>query len=135
MNPFRFMVSLRFSGKHIDCDYISQHINLKPKHKWKTGEPRKTPKGTLLEGVHERSYCTYPIEKNEGEDLSELLDRVVDELMPHKSLFDEVRESGGEAEFFIGWFTSGNSGDIFTYDLLRKLGELSIDLSFDVYGD
>jgi len=135
MNPFKFLVTLRFWGKHIDCDYISKYINLTPKLNWKAGEPRKTPDGTLLEGVYERSYCTYPIGKNDGEDLSELLERAADELMPHKSLFDEVRDSGGKAEFFIGWFTSGNSGDVFTYELLRKLGELSIDLSFDVYGD
>ncbi|SEA75069.1 hypothetical protein SAMN05216411_1274 [Nitrosospira multiformis] len=63
-----------------------------------------------------------------------MLVRVVDDLLQHKEIFRRIREDGGRAEFFIGWFSSGNTGDTFSHDLLRKMGELKIDLALDVYG-
>ncbi|WP_243366542.1 DUF4279 domain-containing protein [Fundidesulfovibrio soli] len=135
MNPFKFSVSLRFWSKSIDCIEIANVILLQPDISHKAGEQRKTPKGTLLDGIYKENYCVFRIERQDDEDLSELLERIADDLLPYKDLFDRVRDEGGVAEFFIGWFTSGNSGDIFNHQLLQKLGELSIDLSFDVYGD
>jgi hypothetical protein len=54
-------------------------------------------------------------------------------LEKHKALFDAFRLEGGEIEFFIGWFSDGNTGDTFSYKLLKKLGDLNIDLALDVY--
>ncbi|WP_256388442.1 hypothetical protein [Pandoraea sp. PE-S2R-1] len=38
-------------------------------------------------------------------------------------------------EFFIGWFSTGNTGETLDFELLKKLGELGIDLALDVYGE
>jgi len=66
--------------------------------------------------------------------LQEFLHRTCDELLEHKALFRRVRDNGGHTDFFIGWFTSNNSGETFDSELLGKLVELGIDLDFDVYG-
>ena len=63
------------------------------------------------------------------------LDRVVDSLLQHETLFRRIRDGGGNAEFFIGWFSTGNTGDTLSHDLLKKLGDLQIDLALDVYGE
>jgi len=43
--------------------------------------------------------------------------------------------SGGTIEYFIGWFTNGlNTRETFGWELLRRLADLGISLSFDVYG-
>jgi hypothetical protein len=93
-----------------------------------------TPKGTALEGVYNENYCTFYIEQKTDEELPQLLDRVVIDLSQYKNLFRSIRDEGGSAEFFIGWFTENNSGEIFDYRLMQKLAELKIDLALDVYG-
>lgn len=135
MHSFRFAVSLRVSSQSsIDLAELCVPIGLEPKWHYKAGEPRMTPKGTPLDGVYDRSYCSFRLTGFDDEELHEMLVRVVDDLLQHKEIFRRIREDGGRAEFFIGWFSSGNTGDTFSHDLLRKMGELKIDLALDVYG-
>jgi len=135
MHAFPFEVSLRFFGQTIDPSEISSQLGLEPKWKYKMGDFRTNPKGIVLGGVYDSSYCSFLITPQSHEELHETLDRVVDNLLQHESLFCRIRDSGGCIEFFIGWFSTGNTGDTFSNILLKKLGRLQIDLAFDVYGD
>lgn len=51
-----------------------------------------------------------------------------------QNLFYELSSSGGKIEYFIGWYSEGNSGEEFDFELLRSLADLYIGLSFDFYG-
>lgn len=133
MKAFEFDVSLRFFGKSFDPSDLAAEIGMKPVYTHKIGERRKTPKGTALEGVYDVSYCSCDVERLDDEELSETLRRSVDFLEQHKDLFNKIRSQGGRAEFFIGWFSTGNTGDTLPYELLAKLGALKIDLALDVY--
>ncbi len=93
-----------------------------------------SPKGVSLGGVYETSYCSFEIPQQTGEELSEMLDRVTNELTPHLELLSKIRACDGRIEFFIGWYSEGNTGDVFSYELMRKLGELGVDMAFDIYG-
>jgi len=135
MYPFRFDVSLRFFGSAIDVAEISQQLKLEPKWKRVAGAPRMTPAGVSLGGVYETSYCSFRLTRKDGEELFELLGRIVDDLLPHQDLFQRIREGGGRSEFFVGWYSPSNSGNTFGYELLAKLGELRIDLALDVYAE
>jgi hypothetical protein len=135
MTTFRYSVSLRVTTKTIDPDEICKTLGITPKIKHKIGEARKTPKGQSLEGVYERSYCLFDLISREGEELHEMLARIIDDLKQYMGLFHRIRESGGRVEFFVGWFSPSNSGDTFDHALLKTIGELHIDLSLDVYGD
>ena len=135
MHAFQFSVSLRVFSQTVDPAEVCGQLALEPKWKHKIGEPRTNPKGIHLGGVYDCSYCSFSLIRQGDEELHEMLDRVVDGLLQHKDLFHRIRDGGGRIEFFIGWYSSGNTGDTFNNILLSKLGELGIDLALDVYGE
>ncbi|MHA6903609.1 hypothetical protein ACEQ38_23580 [Ralstonia syzygii subsp. celebesensis] len=135
MHEFKYAVSLRFFSKTVDLGDVCSQLKLSPKWLNKMGEPRVSPKGTPLGGVYDCSYCSVGLEPHEAEELHETLERVAVGLMQYKNVFQAIRRDGGRAEFFIGWYSTGNTGDTFDSELLKKLGELEIDLAFDVYGE
>lgn len=135
MHAFRFAVSLRVFSQTVDPSEICEQIGLEPKWKHTIGEPRKNLKGLLLGGVYDCSYCSFSLIRNGDEELHEMLDRIVDGLLQHETLFRRIRDGGGRTEFFIGWYSTGNTGDTFSNALLSKLGVLQIDLALDVYGE
>ncbi|OYQ09036.1 hypothetical protein B7R77_18745 [Ralstonia solanacearum K60] len=135
MHKFKYAVSLRFFSKSADLAEVCSQLKLSPKWLNKIGEPRMSPKGTPLGGVYDCSYCSVIFKPHAEEELHETLERVVADLMRHKDIINAVRRDDGRAEFFIGWYSAGNTGDTFDSELLKKLGELEIDLAFDVYGE
>ncbi|AGG89781.1 DUF4279 domain-containing protein [Rhodanobacter denitrificans] len=134
MNTFRFKISLRFFGSSFDPSDLSTELGIKPTRMWKAGERRTTPKGRELEGIYDESYCTFNIERHGEENLSETLERALASFGQYKDIFHRICIEGGRIEFFIGWFSVGNSGDTLPYKLMSKLAELEIDLALDVYG-
>lgn len=134
MNAFKFKISLRFFGKSFDPHELSAQLGIEATYIRKIGERRITPKGTILDGVYDESYCSFDIGRNAKEGLCEVLERAANSLLCHKDLFHRIRGSGGRIEMFIGWFSSGNSGEVLPYDFMAKLGDLGIDLALDVYG-
>ncbi len=105
--------------------------------------PRTTPAGRALEGLWGHSYWTSStIAEGEwrsddsgvaGQEVTSALERLLDDLLPHREFLHRLRAEGGRAEFFIGWFFDGNSGDVFDCELLARLADLKIDLSLDMY--
>lgn len=134
MNPFKFDVSFRIRHPDLDPKQICSTLGMDAKYKWKAGAQRKTPKGDLLEGVYTETYCSFEIEHNESIGLVELLRLSNQKLQPHKEFLELIRSTGGDLEYFIGWYSSGNSGEEFTWDLITDLADLQIGLSFDFYG-
>lgn len=134
MHKFKFSISLRIFSESLDPFYISEIIHLKPKWIRKKGEQRKTPKGKILNGFYEFSYCSFELVVDNEFELSEEINRHANSLSVYRDIFEMIRADGGRIEFFIGWFSSGNTGDLFKFDLLDKLSQLKIDLAFDIYG-
>jgi len=134
MHAFRFSISLRIFGKSIDPLEISDRFDLQPKWSHKIGEARKTPKGRALDGFYESSYCSFQLSIKKNERLHDAINDAIDFFIPHKDLFHRIRNDGGRAEFFIGWYSENNTGEIFDFTLLGRLHELQIDLALDVYG-
>lgn len=135
MHAPRYVVSLRIFSQTVAPAEICGQLGLEPERKHTIGEPRTNPKGVPLGGVYDRNYCSFDLISQADEELHEMLERVCDGLLQHKSLFHRIEEERGRSEFFIGWFSTGNTGDTFSNALLSKLGALRIDLAFDVYGE
>lgn len=135
MHAFNFSVSLRVYSQAVASSEICGQLGLEPKWRHNVGEPRANPKGVLLGGVYDCSYCSFSLTRQDDEELHEMLDRVADDLLQHEDFFHRIRDGGGRTEFFIGWYSSRNTGDTFNNLLLSKLGELRIDLALDVYGE
>ena len=61
------------------------------------------------------------------------LNTLVDTLGVHREFFKQQVSTRGIVELFIGWFSESNSGETFDWRLCRKLADMRINLSFDVY--
>lgn len=133
MNPFKHTVSLRVEHPTVDPDQISAQLGIKPDTKWMAGSERVSPKGNLLDGKHEKSYWSCALESDDRVGLADFLTTFTARLEAHKDFLRWIRSTGGRTEYFVGWFSNGNSGEIFSCDLLGKLSDLCIDLSLDVY--
>ena len=127
-----YKVSFRVRSPSIDPHEIASGLVMEPEWAHKVGAMRTTPKGAKLGGVYKETYCSFPIVPHEGEGLNHLLARVASEF-EDKEILSMVFNSGGRCEFFIGWFSSSNTGELFPCELLMKLGALRIDLAIDVY--
>ena len=58
---------------------------------------------------------------------------MLDRLVRCRAFLHTIRSEGGSAELFTGWCFERQSGDILTYKILAKAGDLKLDLSLDVY--
>jgi hypothetical protein len=98
--------------------------------------PRQTPKGTPLKGVYKENYWMARFVDGSSVDrnLAAAIDAVLDRLADRKAFFRDFAQSGGRSELFVGWFFGdGNSGDVLGHELLGRLADFRLDLSFDVY--
>lgn len=138
MYPFRYCVSLRFRHPTIDPAIISKKLSLKPKFSWKAGEPRTTPKGTMLGGIRKESYWTAPLHSKQSlssskKSFEKFLSTALDELEPHSKFIKKIAKEGGGAEFFIGLYGSKNFEMELEPDLLKRFGKMGIRLALDIY--
>jgi hypothetical protein len=56
---------------------ICEKLGLQALHKWMAGTQRKTPKGVLLKGVYEESYCTFKLEASKDYGLIDFLTNIL----------------------------------------------------------
>ncbi len=133
MKKFRYNVSFRVFHPDMDPDEICQKLNMQPTYKWRAGEGRKTPKGTSLPDVYKLSYCSFKLEPVEGVELVDFLKNWNDKLTPFKEYLNKISHSGGRLEYFIGWYSKENSGEVFDLFLIEGLMDLRIELAIDFY--
>lgn len=133
MNRFKFDVSLRVRHPSLDVMKICSEIGMTAYRKWSVGEPRETPKGKKLNGFYDETYCTFKLEHEGDEEISSFLKRQNSLLKDKSDFFDMIIATGGNIEYFIGWYLEGNTGDVFTHDLITELSELGFSLSIDLY--
>lgn len=133
MNPYRHKVSLRVRHPYIEPERICEELGLSPSQMWCAGKARRSPTGAALGGIYDETYCSFKLVNEDEERLPEFLFKVSRKLKSNAEFLSEIVSTGGEVEYFIGWFISGNSGDIFDYTLLQQLADLKITLLFDIY--
>jgi hypothetical protein len=134
--PFRFALSLRFRHPSMPSEEISRAIGMQPQFHWNAGEPRVTPTGIALRGVREETYWSSGDLHSECPDLVDAIAANLTSLEPHKDFLREFVTTGGEIEYFIGWFTTDTSGgETLDWELLQRLADFKISLGLDVYGN
>jgi hypothetical protein len=132
MRIFRFTINLRLWHPVLKSAEISAALGMTPKPRVATRRAVPDDFG----GTAGATYTYWSSEGRSGEDsqLLQVLEAFIAELEPHAPFLSSFRASGGRVELFVGWFASRRSGgDVIGYDLLKQLGDLQIDLSFDVY--
>jgi hypothetical protein len=107
---------------------------MEPSLTWKVGERRCTPRGKILDGYRRDSYwCS---EKLTGfqDDPSQALIEHIEALERKRAFIEKFIAAGGSVELFIGWkFPGPSGGEEFDSKTLKRLGDLGIDLSIDIY--
>jgi hypothetical protein len=115
---------------------ISTAMGMQPRFHWTAGEPRVSPEGTPLGGVREQTYWTSRTLHPEHVDLTDAVEANLSSLESRKDFLREFVATGGEIEYFIGWFTTDTSGgETLDWELLHRLAALRINLALDVYGN
>lgn len=94
---------------------------------------RVSPSGKPL-GIADHSYCVFDLEPSKGLSLADALALHANQLLEHKRFLEELKNTGGTVEFFVGWFIERYAGDVFQADLLERMGAIGIDLTLEVYG-
>jgi hypothetical protein len=127
---FEYRVSLQIKHPSADPNDIVQQMGRTPVRSWAVGEPRRTPAGTALEGVYRETYCVFDIGRGNDGELARFLGKAVAELDGAKSLFWDLRQTGGFINFYITW-TAGERGEVFDSALLSNIARLGIDLGIE----
>jgi len=136
MSDYTYSVSLRVSHPLTPLTEITAALGMQPRRAWSVGAPRQTAKGEALEGVRKETYWTTRLEDGSSadRDLSDTIAAILDRLEAHRDYLWDLARTGGRSELFIGWFfDDGNSGDVLGHELLGRLANFKLDLSFDVY--
>jgi hypothetical protein len=135
MSSYQYVISLRVEHPSADPADITSALGLTPSRYWRAGEPRSSPKGRPLKGRYQESFWTATLAEGRWpeKDLPAAISDVLDQLEGRRDFFHQVRSEGGRAEFFVGWFFDGQSGDVFGCELLGRMEALKIDLSFALY--
>lgn len=130
---FAFLVSLRASHPVMQASDIVECVGLPLKAGWTKGDVRTTPKGRVLDGNREQSYCTFDVGRGSDGELVVCLARTLDMMFQRSSELSRFRYGGGALSFFISWHPdAGDSGETFDPLLLGKMADLGIALELNV---
>lgn len=134
MTETMFTVSLRVEHPTYGHEAIAKALTLKPTFGYSVGEQRKTPKGSLLEGVNKKTYCCFDLLPKQAGDFTGGIRQLIPRLNPHASYFQKLTQEGGRAELFVGVFTEETSGFTLSIQDMMTLVNLFLELSVEVYG-
>jgi hypothetical protein len=130
----KFDISLRITHPNKPSEQITKALGLVPEFSWTAGDRKTTPKGGKLPGHRKESYWCYGVSVSD-QPLEAEIAKLNDSLAGKQNVLLDIVATGGRIEYFVGWFSSKNSGFVLKHELSRQLAELKIDLSFDVYPD
>lgn len=132
MRPSQYDVKLRFWHPKRRIEEIVKTLRLKPEWGWNQGDPRRTPRGKVLEGLRLDSYLTIDV-KGHRDGPAAAVERQTKRLASRRRLLRAFARSGGEIEYWVSIFEENNSGEVFPHALLEFLGRLNINLSVEVF--
>ena len=138
MQRYSYIIDLRIWHPSIKPDEITRALCIQPNHCSEAGQPRKTPKGTLLDGFYRESYWSAdPLDRGEyssTDDLAEdALTEVLQVLEPHKAFIQKLRSEDARVLVQVSSFSGRNYAFEFPPDLLGRFAALGVSLAHDVY--
>lgn len=114
-----FEASLRLYSRDADLAALCRDANLQP-----CEVPMSHGPG--------HGYCVVPFDFH-GMELQEAVASICRDLTPHRQSFRQLKKNGGEIELSVIWHSAGTTCETVDAKLLKRLGELGIDLAISVY--
>jgi hypothetical protein len=131
----RFEVALLVRHPTIDPAAITAALGLEPEFSHRVGEPRRTPKGTPLEGNYRDTRWRF---STRSEVRAQWFVRdvltFVDRLAPHRDFLHALRTTGGTACLMIQFLDDEYYGDEIGCQALAKIVDLGLDLGIESFG-
>jgi hypothetical protein len=130
--PVSYRASFRIMGDNLDPVEITELLGIQPSHSHKKGDSKK---GTVIEfppypsGLWSIDSSAIPKTKELEEHLSYLLNI----LEPLKQQIEMLKKEGFKMDFFCGYFSEIDSGIMLSSNVLKRLGELEVDLDVDIW--
>jgi hypothetical protein len=132
----RFDVELFIVHPSLAPEEITRGLGLESHFSHRVGEPRKTPKGTLLSSVHPDTRWRHSVRHIVTEQwfTSAVVD-FVGRLEPHRKFLASLRETGGSATLIIQCLGDGYLADSIPLTTLVKLSDLGLSLGIECFVD
>ena len=133
MAAYKVDISLRAQHPDDDLAALIERVGIAPSQRWKKGDPRRTPKGKLLRGTRDDSYCSIPLQVARTSSLTEAVSDSLKVVRRVKKQLREIVASGGKVSIAVGWFCTGDAGTSLPSDLLAELGRAGVALDLYLY--
>jgi hypothetical protein len=133
VNTTKLECSLRLRHPEADLAPIAKSIGLRVSTGWVRGDTRKSPKGTVLGGVREDSYCSMDLGTYKRMNVADALGKCLEQLKPSKRKLQKLVRSGGTVSIAIGWFCKGDVGASIPTSIVETLSKLGITLDLYIY--
>ncbi len=130
-----YRASLRLSGDLLPIDEIESQLELKASSIGKKGFSLNRYKSSMLnEPLKTNVWCAENLTKNDVS-LENQIELYLDKLEPKKKFLREILSFPDvEGEFFLGFSSeNGQGGAYFSAKLLKRVSDLGLSLSLDLY--
>lgn len=137
MQLYSHILDLRIWHPTLDPDNVTRTLGLQPEKAWRAGEPRRTPKGTLLQGVRSEGYwSTNPFSYGWRDSTDALLEDAIEELVsflePHREFLQEVSREGA-VRIWVSTQSNRNYAVELPASMLARVASLGATFVHDVY--
>lgn len=137
MQLYSHILDLRISHPALDPDVITRTLGLEPLHSWRAGEPRKTPKGTLLAGTRSTGFwAANPFSYGWRDSTDALVEDALEELVtflePHRDFLVEFRIAG-TVRIWVSTSSRRNYALDLAPGVLGRIASLGATFIHDVY--
>ena len=137
MQFYSHTLGLRIWHPKLDPELVSRTLSLEPQRSWRAGDPRRTPKGTLLEGMHSEGYWSAdPFMYGRRESTSALVEDALEELVtvlePHRDFLRGISD-GGKVRVWVSSQSDRNYALELSPSMLARLASLGATFVHDVY--
>jgi hypothetical protein len=133
MHPYKFYLSFRVFHPRESVARINKVVGLKPRVQNDVGVRRATPKGHLLDGTYDRTYCSYKLKDGMNSSLLACLSSWNLYFARRKLGLKKLSRSGGKLEYFLGLYIKSNGGLELDPKLIADAGRLGITFALDIY--
>jgi len=117
----------------IDPAEISQRLALEPYSSCRAGEPRKTPTGVVLEGVHHETSWNHVFRFRGERRFSNKLEELLSRLSVHRHFLHRISGEGGSTRLFLELPGDVNMGDDIHWQTMQKLVDLRIIFGVETF--
>jgi hypothetical protein len=137
MQLYTHILDLRLSHPTLDPDLVSRTLGLEPQAAWRAGDPRKTPKGTPLEGIRSGGYWSsnpflYGWRASTDAQIEDGLEELIGFLEPHREFLLSISDAGS-VELWVSSHGNRNYAIELSTRTLARLAALGATLVHDVY--